>query len=89
MNATCTHSTNGAIRRTSRCGSGAGSPCRYGAAAASEPDDVVALVTSGEPMSVAELVDAAAFLGRYARAGRMDVLVARVRVAVRLEQLGV
>jgi len=52
------------------------------------PDDVIEQVSSGEAMSIAELQRAAALLGRHVRSGRMDVLVARVRVAVQLEKLG-
>jgi hypothetical protein len=39
-------------------------------------------------MTVKELWQAAEVLGFFARSGRRDVLVARVRVAVRLEELG-
>ena len=39
-------------------------------------------------MTVKELWQAAEVLGLFARSGRRDVLVARVRVAVRLEALG-
>jgi hypothetical protein len=45
-------------------------------------------VSSGEPMTVAELRQAAAVLRRFVLSGRRDVLVARVRVAVRLEASG-
>jgi len=45
-------------------------------------------VSDGDPMTVAELRRAADVLGRHVSSGRMDVVVARFRVAVRLEQLG-
>ncbi|WP_448625297.1 hypothetical protein [Geodermatophilus sp. URMC 64] len=53
-----------------------------------EPDDIIRRVSSSEPMSVAELQRAHASLGRYVQSGRPDVLAARLRVAIRLEQLG-
>ena len=55
---------------------------------ATGPDDVIRRVDSGAPMTVAELRRAAALLTDHVRSGRMDVVVARVRVAVRLEKLG-
>jgi hypothetical protein len=64
------------------------SGCRQPTLAAAGADVVLARVTSGEPMTVAELRYAAAVLGRFVLSGRRDVLVARVRVAVRLEGLG-
>jgi hypothetical protein len=51
-------------------------------------DAVLQRISSGEPMTVKELWQAAEVLGFFARSGRRDVLVARVRVAVRLEELG-
>ena len=51
-------------------------------------DTVIQQVSSGEAMTISELQRAAAFLGRHVRSGRMDVLVARVRIAVQLEELG-
>jgi len=51
------------------------------------PDDVIRQVGTSEPMSVAELRRAAAVLGCHATSGRMDVLIARVRVAWLLEEL--
>ena len=56
--------------------------CRQG------PDGVIREVEGGGPMTVADLRRAAAVLGRHVRSGRMDVAVARYRVAARLEQLG-
>jgi hypothetical protein len=52
------------------------------------PDDVVRQVSTAESLSVAELRRAAAVLSCHAPSGRMDVLIARVRVAWRLEALG-
>jgi len=66
-------------RRVSR---GATGRCRRG------PDDVIRQVEAGAPMTAADLRRAAAVLGRHVRSGRMDVVVARFRVASRLEQLG-
>lgn len=51
-------------------------------------DAVLTRIGSGEPMTVTELRHAAAVLGRFVLSRRHDVLVARVRVAVRLEKLG-
>jgi hypothetical protein len=53
-----------------------------------EPDAVIRRVSSCEPMTIAELHRAHALLGRHVQSGRMDVLAARLRVAIRLEQLG-
>jgi hypothetical protein len=53
-----------------------------------EPDAIIRRVGSSEPMSIAELRRAHALLGRHVQTGRMDVLAARLRVAIRLEQLG-
>jgi len=69
-------------------GSRAGRRCPYRPLRALGPDEVIAQVCSGEAMTIAELQRAAAILGRHVRSGRMDVLVARVRVAVQLEKLG-
>jgi hypothetical protein len=52
------------------------------------PERVIREVSRGVPMTVPELRRAAVVLGRHVRSGRMDVAVARFRVAVRLEQLG-
>jgi len=49
---------------------------------------VLRQLDSGEPMTVTELWHAAAVLGRLVPSRRHDVLVARVRVAFRLERLG-
>jgi hypothetical protein len=65
-----------------------GSGDRYGPQPTPGADAVIRRVNSGEPMTLAELQRAFAVLGGYVRAGRMDVLVARVRIAVRLEELG-
>ena len=62
--------------------------CRPPSMAATGADAVLERVSSGEPMTVAELRQAAAVLARFVLSGRRDVLVARVRVAVRLEALG-
>ena len=51
-------------------------------------EEVIRRVGSGRPMTVAELWGAAAVLGSVLPSRRMDVHVARVRVAVRLEELG-
>jgi hypothetical protein len=64
------------------------SACRPPSMTATEADVVLRRVSSGEPMTVAELRHAAAVLGLFVLSGRRDVLVARVRVAVRLEALG-
>ena len=55
---------------------------------ATRADAVLQRISSGEPLTVKELWQAAEVLGLFARSGRRDVLVARVRVAVRLEELG-
>jgi hypothetical protein len=65
-----------------------GRPCPHRPPAEAEPDRVIRRVGSGQPMTVAQLRRAAAVLSRHTRSGRMDVVVALVRVAVRLEQLG-
>jgi hypothetical protein len=39
-------------------------------------------------MTIAELHRAHALLGSHVQSGRTDVLAARLRVAIRLEQLG-
>jgi hypothetical protein len=67
---------------------GRGRPCPHSRASGGEPDRVVRRVLGGEPMTVGQLRRAAAVLARHTRQGRMDVVVALVRVAVRLEQLG-
>ena len=64
------------------------SGCRVPPALATGADAVVQRISDGEPMTVHELWQAAAVLGLFAKSGRRDVLVARVRVAVRLEALG-
>jgi len=64
------------------------SGCRPPSMTATGADVVLRRVSSGEPMTVAELRHADAVLGRFVLSGRRDVLVARVRVAVRLENLG-
>ena len=64
------------------------SGCRPPSMTATGADVVLSRVSSGEPMTVAELRHAAAVLGLFVLSGRRDVLVARVRVAVRLENLG-
>ncbi|MGY1821867.1 hypothetical protein [Geodermatophilus sp. SYSU D00079] len=53
-----------------------------------EVDDVIRRVNAREPMSAAELRHAAELLTRDARSGRAGLAVARVRVAVALEELG-
>jgi hypothetical protein len=68
--------------RARRASRGAAGRCRRG------PDDVIRLVEAGAPMTAADLRRAAAVLGRHVRSGRLDVVVARFRVASRLEQLG-
>jgi hypothetical protein len=77
------HTAPQATRR--RRDGGAHGACRP--PALRSPDDVIRQVTTAEPMSIAELRRAAAVLGCHATSGRMDVLVARVRVAWRLEEL--
>jgi hypothetical protein len=64
------------------------SGCRPLSMAATGADAVLERVSSGEPITVAELRQAAAVLRRFVLSGRRDVLVARVRVAVRLEASG-
>lgn len=65
------------------------SGCRFTSLAGTTVDDVLRRIDSDQPMTVAELFQAAAVLGALVSSGRRDVLVARVRVAVRLEALGV
>ena len=62
--------------------------CRHRAPDAPSLDVVLRLVGQGEQMTVAELRDAARVLARHVPGRRMDVAVAQVRVAVRLEVLG-
>ncbi len=64
------------------------SGCRVPPSLATGAEAVMQRISSGEPMTVNELWQAAAVLGFFAKSGRRDVLVARVRVAVRLEELG-
>jgi len=52
------------------------------------PDEVLEQVRTIESMTIAELQCAFAILGRYVKSGRRDVLVARLRIAVQLENLG-
>jgi hypothetical protein len=52
------------------------------------PNTVIQQVCRGGPMTVAELHRAAAVLARHKGSGRMDVLAAQLRIAVRLEALG-
>ncbi len=81
--------TRGAARRMRRSISvGGDGGCRYRPVPRTGPDDALRQVCSGEPLTIAELRRAAAILGAYVPSGRMDVLVARVRIAVRLEKLG-
>ena len=88
MSGTCTWvlapENASSIRRRGR----GGTRCQHRPGRLRGLDAVLAQVTSGQTMTVAELQRAAALLGRHVRSGRMDVLVARVRVAVQLEQLG-
>ena len=51
------------------------------------PDAVIRQICRGGPMSVAELHRAAAVLDRHVGSGRMDVYAARLRIAIRLEDL--
>ena len=51
-------------------------------------DGVLRRVGRREPMTLPELRAAARVLARHAHTRRMDVAVAQVRVAVRLEALG-
>ncbi|MFW3171646.1 hypothetical protein [Geodermatophilus sp. CPCC 206100] len=53
-----------------------------------ELQDIIKVVTSDEPMTVAELQLAAAALGAPAGSPDLPTRVARVRVAFRLEKLG-
>ncbi|NEK57907.1 hypothetical protein GCU56_08490 [Geodermatophilus sabuli] len=85
MNATCTHTADGRVRDPSRR---TGGPCRYREPAGLDLDEVMRRIGSGRPMTVPELLRAAAVLARHVASGRTDVLVARVRVAVALEELG-
>jgi hypothetical protein len=64
------------------------SGCRPRWPAATGAEAVLERVSSGEPMTDAELRHAFAVLGLLVLSGRRDVLVARVRVAVRLDDLG-
>jgi hypothetical protein len=68
--------------RTDRSG------CRLPSPADAVAETLVERVSLGEPMTAAELLHAAGVLDRFVLSGRQDVLVARVRIAVRLEQLG-
>ena len=52
------------------------------------PDAVIRRVCRGEPMTVSELHHAATVLDRHVGSGRMDVYAARLRIAIRLEDLG-
>jgi hypothetical protein len=81
MRSTRTRST---ARRMSSTGLGNG--CRPPSTTGA--DAVLRRIDSGDPMTVAELRHAAAVLGRFVLSRRQDVLVARVRIAVRLERLG-
>jgi hypothetical protein len=63
--------------------------CRFTSLAGTTVDDVLRRIDSDQPMAVAELFRAAAVLGALVPSGRRDVLVTRVRVAVRLEASGV
>jgi hypothetical protein len=65
-----------------------GSACRSASLTMTDADDVISRITRGEPMTVRELRDAFAFLSQLVPSGQQNVLVARVRVAVRLETLG-
>jgi hypothetical protein len=62
--------------------------CLHRAPDSSSLDVVLRRVGQGEPMTVAELRHAAWVLARHVAARRMDVAVAQVRVAVKLEVLG-
>jgi hypothetical protein len=86
--AICSHAVDRAVRRRTGGRAGPGCPCRFRSPGEAGPDAVIEQVGSGDPMTVDELRRAAALLGRHVGSGRTDVLVARVRVAVRLEQLG-
>jgi hypothetical protein len=61
--------------------------CPYRAVPGHGLDDVLHRVGDVGTMTVAELRRALLVLGRPARTRRMDVLKARLRVAVRLEEL--
>jgi len=65
-----------------------GRGCRYRSPTVQGPDDVLERVRTIESMTIAELQRAFAILGRYVKSGRRDVLVARLRIAVQLENLG-
>lgn len=88
LNATRTRNTARKMRTSIgivvHCGRG----CRYRSVAMTALEDVIWQVSDGGPMTLAELQRAAAFLGKHSKIGRMDVHVARVRVAVQLEKLG-
>lgn len=53
-----------------------------------EPIDTIRHVNSDEPMDEAELRQAAGTLDRFWRAGKTDVVQARIRVNARLAQIG-
>jgi hypothetical protein len=63
--------------------------CRFLPSAVADAESVLQRIDDGEPMAAAELLDAYEVLGRLVPSRRQDVLVARVRIAVRLERLGV
>ena len=65
-----------------------GRGCRSRSPALRGPDDVLEQVRTIESMTIAELQRAFAILGRYVKSGRRDVLAARLRIAVQLENLG-
>jgi hypothetical protein len=75
-----------ARKNLSSTGTGRGGRCPY--RPLTGPDHVIEQLSSGEVMTIAELQRAAVLLGRHVKSGRMDVLVARFRVAVELERLG-
>ena len=62
--------------------------CRLTSPADTDVEPLLERIRAGDRMTVVELLHAATVLDRLVPSRRLDVLVARVRIAVRLEQLG-
>jgi hypothetical protein len=62
--------------------------CRSTTSAGPDVEALLERIRAGDRMTVGELLHAATVLDRLVPTRRLDVLVARVRIAVRLEQLG-
>jgi hypothetical protein len=87
MCATPTRSRARSTHRSVRIGTSPGR-CGFPSQAGAGAEALIERIRAGEPMTVTELLHAAAVLDRLLPTRRLDVLVARVRIAVRLEQLG-